>query len=118
MPDQGRQQPSSGAWCACLAAPAGQLTPERTLGMDSRYGEVSLLICPNCGRHWLRYFYEVEVFSRSGRWYLGLVTPEQAAALTAESARRTLEGLAWYYYGGSYYGGRSGRASGEIWLNP
>jgi hypothetical protein len=87
-------------------------------GMDSRFAEVSLLVCPRCGQLWLRYFYEMEAFTASGRWYLGAVTAEQAAGLTAENAKATLEGLNEYFYGGSYFGGRSGKASGPLLLDP
>ena len=52
----------------------------------------------------VRYFYEVEAFTASGRWYLGAITG--------------LEGLGWYFYGDSYYGGKNGRASGRTFLNP
>ncbi len=86
--------------------------------MDGRFAEVSLLICSVCGHHWLRYVYEVEAFSASGRWYLGAINAEQASRLTADRAKATLESLDWYFYGGSYYGGRSGKASGDIFLNP
>lgn len=84
--------------------------------MDSRFAEVSVLVCRECGQRWLRYFYEVESFSGSGRWYLGAITPEQATALSAEQAKAMLEQLSWYYYGGSYFQGRSGKTAGEILL--
>ena len=86
--------------------------------MDDNFAEVSLLICSLCGQHWLRYFYEVEAFTASGRWYLGAIHAEQAARLTAEEAKATLENLSWYFYGGSYFGGRSGKTSGRIVLIP
>jgi hypothetical protein len=34
-----------------------------------------------------------------------------------EQAKEMLENLDWYYYGGSYYEGRSGRTSGKIVLS-
>jgi hypothetical protein len=86
------------------------------LGMDERHGEASLLSCSDCGQLWLRYFYELEAFTASGRWYLGFVTGEQASQLTVENARETLEGLNWYFYGGSYFQRRTGRSSGAIYL--
>ena len=104
----------AGDSCTCLIMPSHHLTHLRDLGMDSRFADVSLLQCPDCGRQWLRYYYEVEAFSGSGRWYLGQITPAQLASLDAEGARGMLERLDWYYYGGSYYEGRSGRASGAI----
>jgi len=86
--------------------------------MDGNFAEVSILVCSLCGQRWLRYFYELEAFTASGRWYLGAITAEQASLLTAENAKATLEGLSWYFYGGSYYEGKSGRTSGKISLIP
>lgn len=86
--------------------------------MDSNFAEVSLLVCADCGQQWLRYFYENEAFTASGRWYLGAIHAEQAEHLNAENARIILENLDWYYYGGSYYGGKSGKTSGRILLHP
>lgn len=86
--------------------------------MDERFAAVSLWTCPRCGQRWLRYEYEVEAFTASGRWYLGPVTARQAEELTASQAKTTLESLDWYYYGGSYFDGRIGKASGDILLNP
>jgi hypothetical protein len=104
--------------CACFAAPPTRLISASGLGLDSRLAEVAVLICQDCGQHWLRYFYEVEAFTGSGRWYLGAITPEQFATLTPDQAKSMLESLNWYYYGGSYYEGRNGRISGNIILSP
>jgi hypothetical protein len=104
--------------CGCFTGPNRLLEKEKYLGMDENFAEVSLLVCPDCGQRWLRYFYEVEAFTASGRWYLGAIQPEQAALMTAAKAKTTLESLGWYFYGGSYFGGRSGRTSGRIYLNP
>ena len=102
--------------CDCLLAPGRQLVVVRELGMDDRYGEATILVCEDCGRHWLRYLYELEAFSRSGRWYLGHVSAEAAAALTAGEAAPALGRLAWYYFGGSYFGGKTGRSGGALSL--
>jgi hypothetical protein len=118
MTEEDRRQSEQAATCTCITAPAKFLENEKELGMDENFASVTLLICPLCGQHWLRYFYEVEAFTASGRWYLGAVQPEQASLLTAEKAKATLEGLSWYFYGGSYYGGWRGKASGMIFLNP
>jgi hypothetical protein len=112
------QQPNSGGCYLCFCTPYETLSDYRELGMDSSFAEVSVLVCRSCGQHWLRYFYELEAFTASGRWYLGPITPAQLSTLTAEGAKSLLEGLDWYHYGGSYYGGRSGKASGEIVLFP
>lgn len=86
------------------------------IALADRFAEISVFQCRDCGRHWLRYFYEVEAFTRSGRWYLGCVTPEQFAGLTVENAKGVMEALDWYLYGGSYYNGLMGKTSGEIQL--
>jgi hypothetical protein len=112
------QQLGPRAACACFAAPPTRLISTNDWGLDSRLAEVAVLICQDCGQHWLRYFYEVEAFTGSGRWYLGAITPEQLATLTLEQAKSMLESLNWYYYGGSYYEGRNGRTSGNIILSP
>jgi hypothetical protein len=100
--------------CRCLQAPYDQLLPYKELGMDERYAQTSLLVCPLCGRLWLRYYYELEAISKSGRWYLGAITQQQAEQTTARNAKATLEALSWYFYGGSYYEGRSGKISGPL----
>lgn len=102
--------------CNCYTTPFKHLETIRELGMDSYFADVSILICRECGQHWLKYAYELEAFSNSGRWFFGAISPEQRASLTAESAKTILEGLDWYVYGGSYYDGRGGRASGPILL--
>ncbi len=86
--------------------------------MDVHFGEVSIQLATECGHYWLRYYYVVEAFTASGRFYLGLITAEQAATLIATEAKNILEALPWYYYGGSFFGGRSGKTSGLILLNP
>ena len=85
--------------------------------MDIHFAEVSLLTCPACGQNWLRYFYEIEAFTASGRWYRGAIDKEQASRLTVQTAKNMLEGLDWYFFGGSYYEGKSGKSSGKIFLD-
>jgi hypothetical protein len=102
--------------CPCLVAPFGQLVRYQDLGMDDSYAEVSLLVCPLCNRLWLRYFFELEAFTGSGRWYLGVITAGQARRLKAENARETLEAVSWYFSGGSYFDGRISKSSGRIML--
>lgn len=104
--------------CECFVAPSTHLSCTKELGLDNQFAEVSILICQACGQHWLRYFYEVEGFTRSGRWYLGAISAEQASTLTLDQAKETLEQINWYYYGGSYYEGQSAKTLGRIGLHP
>jgi len=82
--------------------------------MDENYAQVTLLECAVCGQLWIRYHYEFEAMTASGRWYLGAITASQASFLTAGNAKEILESMDWYIHGGSYYGGHIGRASGRI----
>ncbi len=102
--------------CACTDAPQKYLQPYQHLGSDREYAEISVLVCRICGQLWLRYFYELESCTGSGRWYLGPIGRVQLRSLTLERAKSVLEGLDWYYFGGSYYQGRTSRASGQIIL--
>lgn len=80
---------------------------------DANDGEVTILICRKCGVAWLRYFLEFEAFSRSGRWYRGLL-PEAFKRLVRnpQAAVPYLASLPWYFRGGSYFGGAAAKSSG------
>src|SRR4030095_6377226 len=99
--------------CVCFSGPYQTLSNYRELGMDRAFAEFSILCCQTCRQLWLRYLYELEAFTASGRWYLGAITREQLSTLTSDNAKSYLEGLDWYYYGGSYFGGGRGEASGQ-----
>ena len=114
MADGSQRRVESAGLCRCFTSPGKSLVSEKALGMDDVYAEVSVLGCPLCGQHWLRYFFEIEAFTASGRWYLGAIPADQVPLLSAENAKATLEKLSWYFYGGSYYEGESGRTSGSI----
>lgn len=87
------------------------------LGMDMRNGrsaQVLLHRCRRCGAQWLHYRVEYEAFSESDRWFCGRVDESTAASASASNAIGTLAGLAWYWAGGSYFGGEVGRGSGPV----
>jgi hypothetical protein len=90
------------------------LSPVLELGLDEQYGQITVLACPNCAKFWLKYFYENEGFTASGRWYLGAISPNEFSSLTLENAISTLEKLDWYFVGGSYYGAEVWKGSGKI----
>jgi hypothetical protein len=99
--------------CECQTK---DLTDVLELGFDERYGQITVLACSGCGQFWLKYFYENEGFSASGRWYLGAISADQFLGLTLENAIPTLEELDWYFVGGSYFGGQVSKGSGKIFL--
>lgn len=93
--------------CAC-EKPTSTYTEFRTseLGIDKtngRFAEVSIQQCKLCQRIWIRYFVEYESFSKSGRWYKGIVSKKDRPQITPENAVEYLESLDWYIYGGSYF---------------
>ncbi len=102
--------------CDCLVTAQKHLVEVIHFGLDAINAEVSILGCSRCGQLWLKYFYENEGFSSSGRWYLGAISNDQSTSINLENAKRTLEQLDWYFLGGSYYGGVVGQGSGNIYL--
>jgi len=109
--------------CSCLNADTCyQDTVEvKSLGADSDFGEVTILKCRRCGRYWLHYFIEYEYLTAAGKWFRGVITPETAASADAASATKILEGLDWYFRGGSAFGGKVIKTSaGQLkqWLFP
>lgn len=104
--------------CSCFTTPYQFLNHVQELGMDQFFATVTILVCKVCGQKWLQYYYEVEAFTASGRWYLGAISEDQASALTVKNAKDAFENLDWYFCGGSYFEGRTGKASGKILLNP
>ena len=115
MADQDTSKPGQSEACDCSEAPRVHRTLIKWLGMDEEYTEVSILACNRCGQHWLHLLIELEGFTASGRWYEGAITAEQAEQVSAENGQAMLEGLSWYFYGGSYYNGRTGKTAGKIW---
>jgi hypothetical protein len=104
--------------CECLQR--GPRFPEArhtSIGVDpsnGRFADVEAIECLNCGRLWLKYGWELEWESRSGRWYAGIVEPDQIEGLAPQDAPLILEGLDWYLSGGSYYDGQVTRRSGPF----
>jgi hypothetical protein len=99
--------------CECQTK---DLASVHEFGLDEHHGQITVLACPFCGQFWLKYFYENEGFTASGRWYLGAISADQFASLTLENTIATLEKLDWYFVGGSYFGGQISKNSGKIFL--
>jgi hypothetical protein len=90
------------------------------IGVDKtngRYGEVSIETCRACGSKWLRYLAEFEAFTKSGRWYKGLLSEEAARSITPETAVAVLESLEWRFAGGSYFESTGFRSTGPVLVN-
>jgi hypothetical protein len=89
----------------------------RYLGVDAtggRFADVSIDCCRHCGQRWLEYFYEIEAFSRSGRWYRGAITAAQAGAVTPETAPAVLAALPWHLYGGRHFDSTGSRRDAPL----
>jgi hypothetical protein len=111
------ESPAEGG-CTCLQPPFIHTQFHRTfLGVDpqqGRYAEVNLDRCRACVRLWLHYHIEFEAESGSGRWYRGLLPWDLAMSITALTAASVLEGLPWYFAGGSYFDGNVRRTAGRL----
>lgn len=76
------------------------------VGIDftgGRNAEVSIIQCKLCQRIWLKYLVEKESFTKSGRWYKGIIAKKEVAGMKPENAVEYLENLEWYIFGGSYF---------------
>ena len=101
-----------GVDCVCYTEPLRGFGTE--IGTDSRYGDIFVTQCAGCGRYWLRYQYEFEFFSRSGRWFLGPLRTDLVESVTAENAKERFGEMLWYFAGGSYYDGVIRKVSGPL----
>jgi hypothetical protein len=97
------------AECPCLER--GPRHPdiirERDLGRDDtegRFADVDVIRCARCRQLWLRYQYEIEAFTASGRWYEAVIDEAAAAAMTTEDAYGFIKAAPWRIVGGSFYG--------------
>jgi hypothetical protein len=105
--------------CTCAGGKFGGDSFEKNdLGMDDHFGEVSLIQCKRCRRLWLHYYYVKESFSKSGRWYHGLIPPEEEGSVTVENALEVLGKLDGYWSGGSWYHGSVVKEKGPPNLFP
>jgi hypothetical protein len=89
------------------------------IGVDQthgRFGKVHIDTCNHCSRLWLTYEVEYPAFTKSGRWYSGIVPPSVAKIVTPETAVEILEGLDWYLYGGDYFETSGRRGSGTVYV--
>ena len=101
----------AGRDCECYQKPLR--VGGNALGMDLHYGESYLRPCPECGKLWLEYFYELEAYSKTGRWFVGAL-PRGVRDVAPEHAKQVLENLPWYFFGGSYFDGKVDIGSGAV----
>jgi hypothetical protein len=86
------------------------------LGTDvssGKWGDVTVEQCKACYTYWIKYLYENEAFSKSGRWFRAVLADNWRYSISSESVIAYLEQLDWYYYGGSYYetAGKKGKGT-------
>jgi hypothetical protein len=84
----------------------------RLVGIDeanARFAEVSVWRCRSCNQAWLHYFFEYETHTGSGRWYMVVLSAEEADSVTAENAVGVLLGKPWHIRGGRHFGDAVGR---------
>ncbi|MBN1372783.1 MAG: hypothetical protein JW987_12655 [Anaerolineaceae bacterium] len=114
--------PSDPEKCICLDLPQpfNHYEKVKFVGRDEtngRFGEVNLRRCLHCGRLWVHYFVEYEAFRASGRYYMGIITAEDAQSLTAETAVDYLNSLDWHLFGGSFFDGVVGLGTGHVYVD-
>ena len=105
--------------CHCYSSEADHrlFAHVRSVGTDvtdSRYADVTVEKCRDCGLHWLRYSVEYEGFTKSGRWGRAQIGWAEAEEVTPELAVAYLE-RGTYAYGGSYFHGASGWRNGPMY---
>jgi hypothetical protein len=94
--------------CYCLSS--GPVYPDvvekRSIGTDrtdGRYADVTTFKCGRCNRRWLRYQFENEEISQSGRWTEALIAEATLIHINPENAEKFIEVQDWYIFGGSYH---------------
>lgn len=87
----------------------------KILGVDNGYGEFEIQKCKTCGQNWLRYFVDYNhPLIKTGRWFRGEIYRGELNRITISNAKEYLEGLDWYFYGGTYFGTEGKKGGGKI----
>jgi hypothetical protein len=97
--------------CRCLEGNFYYLNIQETyLGGDSLSGQVSLITCKICARHWLSIFYEPKIYDDADAWFRGLIKAEDIPSIkegnVLQNALTYLEALDWYYTSGTRWSDR------------
>lgn len=102
--------------CSCEHDLVRNLNVFRDLGMDSNFAEISVLVCPICGRNWLHIFYEDESTSSSARWFECPINKQEAESVSVNGAVSLMKSKPWHFCGGSYFDGMTTKSKGPISL--
>jgi len=106
--------------CVCHKPPIHHSDYEISfLGVDKtngRFAEVTIEKCKHCGTEWINYLVENEAFTRSGRWYRGILENGQGK-IKPENVETYLENLDWYIFGGSYFNSTGKTGKGTLVVN-
>ncbi len=104
--------------CKCYEPPFNSSNFERfEIGVDntnSRYGEISKLVCKICNQTWVEYFVEFEAFKESGRWYRSEISNFELSILKPNETQQFIENKGWFFYGGSYFKSNGKIGKGKI----
>ena len=107
--------------CSCKTPPFYYLDFKNCeVGIDNSFGhycDVSIEKCNKCNRLWLRYFMEEEWHSKSGRWFRGMISEEEAKNIQPETALGLLEKMDFVIYGGSYFDSTGMKGNGKAVTN-
>ena len=99
--------------CKCYTPPLDYrdyvITEVGTDFSKNLYGEVTSEVCKHCGTIWIKYLFECEGFTESGRWYRAVITKKNLRGFTPEQAIDHISNVGWHLYGGSYF-----RSSGKV----
>ncbi|MBL7747598.1 MAG: hypothetical protein JNM19_09250 [Chitinophagaceae bacterium] len=106
------------AKCKCFIPPLHYTDYEKTYwGVDTtngRFAEITLEVCVHCGTKWLNYLVEYEAFSKSGRWYRGVVQDNNLKGIVPGKVVSYFEGLDWFIFGGSYFSSTGMYGKGKV----
>ncbi len=104
--------------CVCENPPLNYLNYISCyIGIDKtnwRFADVNIEKCIHCNRKWISYLVEFESFTKSGRWYRGIVLENDLIKITPENSIKYIENLNWYIFGGSYFDSRGKIGKGKV----
>jgi hypothetical protein len=113
-----RLESISEAKCKCFAPPLHYTDYQISyIGVDEtngRFAEVTLQTCIHCGAKWLNYLVEFEAFTKSGRWYRGVISENELKDIQPEKVVAYFESLDWFIFGGSYFSSTGMYGKGKV----